>query len=91
MILARCPHCETTFRAEPDALKQRAGKVRCGKCRRVFNALDYLQAETSTAPPPVAVLASSAFVLTPPPSPDRTPTRDLPMAQTDPLLRHRYG
>lgn len=63
MILARCPHCETTFRAEPEALKQRAGKVRCGKCRRVFNALDHLVADPLPATPAVTPL----FSLTPPP------------------------
>ena len=66
MILARCPHCETTFRAEPEALKQRAGKVRCGKCRRVFNALDHLLAEPQPATP---AMAPPPFILTPPPSP----------------------
>ncbi|HET6718952.1 MAG TPA: DUF3426 domain-containing protein [Rhodocyclaceae bacterium] len=66
MILARCPHCETTFRAEPEALKQRAGKVRCGKCRRVFNALDHLVAEPPAATP---AMAPPPFTLTPPPSP----------------------
>lgn len=66
MILARCPHCETTFRAEPEALKQRAGKVRCGKCRRVFNALDHLVAEPQPAAPAVT---PPPFTLTPPPSP----------------------
>lgn len=66
MILARCPHCETTFRAAPEALKQRAGKVRCGKCHQVFNALD--QIVTDLAPAAVAANAAPAFVLTPPPA-----------------------
>lgn len=70
MILARCPHCETTFRAEPEALKQRAGKVRCGKCRRVFNALDHLVTEPQPATPAVP---PPPFTLTPPPSPLEEP------------------
>lgn len=69
MILARCPHCETTFRAEPEALKQRAGKVRCGKCRRVFNALDHLVTEAQPAPPTTPAVPAPLFTLTPPPSP----------------------
>lgn len=42
----RCPGCETTFRVTPEQLKVRAGKVRCGKCQAVFNALDRLVEES---------------------------------------------
>ena len=38
----RCPECLTTFRVTPEQLKARAGKVRCGQCQAVFNALDSL-------------------------------------------------
>jgi predicted Zn finger-like uncharacterized protein len=41
-----CPSCQTTFRVTPEQLKARAGKVRCGKCQVVFNALDSLLDET---------------------------------------------
>lgn len=75
MILARCPHCETTFRAEPEALKQRGGKVRCGQCRRVFNALDHLLVDPAAATP---VVVPPAFTLTAPPS--TAPTVDRPPA-----------
>lgn len=37
-----CPSCQTIFRITPEQLKARAGKVRCGQCRTVFNALDTL-------------------------------------------------
>lgn len=37
-----CPSCKTIFRITPEQLKARAGKVRCGQCRTVFNALDAL-------------------------------------------------
>lgn len=37
-----CPDCQTTFRVTSAQLKARAGRVRCGHCRRVFNALDSL-------------------------------------------------
>lgn len=57
----RCPDCQTTFRVTPEQLKARAGKVRCGHCQAVFNALDSLLDETaasatraaSSAPQPV--------------------------------------
>lgn len=78
MILARCPHCETTFRAAPEALKLRAGKVRCGKCQQVFNALDHLVHEL---PPASAALPASGFALTPPASP---PLSTRPIANQSP-------
>lgn len=49
----RCPNCHTAFRITPEQLKARVGKVRCGQCQTVFNALDSLLdgAETTTAAP----------------------------------------
>lgn len=38
----RCPGCQTIFRVSPEQLKARVGKVRCGQCQMVFNALDSL-------------------------------------------------
>jgi predicted Zn finger-like uncharacterized protein len=67
MILARCPHCDTTFRATAEALKARAGKVRCGKCKKAFNALQHLTEETPDAPEKQAALGA-AFELVPPPA-----------------------
>lgn len=42
MMLARCPACQTVFRARPEQLRAHAGKVRCGHCYLPFNALDHL-------------------------------------------------
>ena len=47
----RCPDCQTTFRVSPEQLKARAGKVRCGKCQSVFNALDSLLEDNSNTSP----------------------------------------
>jgi predicted Zn finger-like uncharacterized protein len=55
-MLTRCPRCETTFRVTPEQLKARQGKVRCGECQEVFNALDTL----IEAPVPLAMPAESA-------------------------------
>lgn len=41
-MLTRCPSCATHFRVTADQLKLRAGRVRCGECQHVFNALDTL-------------------------------------------------
>ena len=55
MLLTRCPSCGTAFRVTPEQLKARAGKVRCGHCQAVFNALESLQdAPTVVAAPPPA-------------------------------------
>ncbi len=50
-MLTRCPHCETGFRVTPSQLKLRQGRVRCGACQSVFNALDSLADELPPAPP----------------------------------------
>lgn len=44
----RCPRCATVFRVTPPQLKARGGKVRCGQCQSVFDALDSLLDETGS-------------------------------------------
>lgn len=61
MMLTRCPRCSTAFRVTPEQLKARAGKVRCGHCNGVFNALETLE----DAPPAVEPVPA-------PPGPDAT-------------------
>jgi predicted Zn finger-like uncharacterized protein len=41
-VLTRCPTCQTTFRVTAEQLKARQGRVRCGHCQGVFNALETL-------------------------------------------------
>jgi predicted Zn finger-like uncharacterized protein len=41
-LATQCPHCQTTFRVVPDQLKLRAGLVRCGACKQIFNGLEHL-------------------------------------------------
>ena len=41
-MYTQCPDCGTSFRVTAEALKQAAGKVRCGGCGQAFNALAYL-------------------------------------------------
>lgn len=61
-----CPSCQTTFRISPEQLKARAGKVRCGKCQVVFNALDSLLEEAAqTASTPLESASPTALVDTP--------------------------
>lgn len=65
-MLTRCPACATHFRVTPEQLKARSGRVRCGECQHVFNALDTLIEE------PKLVVSPSATesVLTPPAAPE---------------------
>ncbi|WP_374691626.1 DUF3426 domain-containing protein [Accumulibacter sp.] len=55
-----CPTCRTVFRVTPEQLRLRAGKVRCGQCRAVFNAVDNLFDGDSLASPAVASLVATA-------------------------------
>jgi predicted Zn finger-like uncharacterized protein len=61
-MLTRCPDCRTTFRVTPMQIKSHAGKVRCGQCNFVFNAIDTLSDELKIEPqyPPVSDHASAA-------------------------------
>lgn len=52
-MLTRCPECATHFRVTTEQLKARSGRVRCGQCQHVFNALDSLIEEPTLAIPPV--------------------------------------
>lgn len=66
-MLTRCPHCTTTFRVKPEQLKARLGRVRCGQCQTVFNALDSLVEEVPVVPvaPVMSELAVEPTVLEP--------------------------
>ena len=41
-MITQCPSCHTHFRVHAEQLAARAGQVRCGKCNRIFDALEYL-------------------------------------------------
>ena len=41
-LATRCPHCQTAFRVASDQLKLRAGLVRCGTCKQIFNGIENL-------------------------------------------------
>ncbi len=54
-MLARCPHCRTTFAVSAAALRAARGRVRCGACLEPFDALETLideERERSPEPPP---------------------------------------
>jgi len=49
-VITYCPSCHTHFRVHAEQLAARAGQVRCGKCSRVFDALEHLIEEHAPAP-----------------------------------------
>lgn len=59
MMFTRCPSCSTAFRVTPEQLKARAGKVRCGHCNAVFNALDTLEDAQPAAPTAAESIAAT--------------------------------
>lgn len=48
-MITYCPSCHTHFRVHAEQLAARAGQVRCGKCNRVFDALEHLIEEIAPA------------------------------------------
>jgi predicted Zn finger-like uncharacterized protein len=49
-LATQCPHCHTTFRVAHDQLKLRAGLVRCGACKQIFNGIENLLRPEDVAP-----------------------------------------
>ena len=57
---AACPSCSAVFRVTPEQLLQRGGLVRCGDCRKVFDALGPAE-PAPHLPKPVAPRPSGAW------------------------------
>ncbi len=47
-LATRCPHCKTIFHVSEEQLRMRAGVVRCGVCRKLFNGIDNLAGRIPT-------------------------------------------
>ena len=85
-MLTRCPNCATTFRITPEQLKAKQGRVRCGQCQTVFNAIETLDDAPPPAPPIVpaididqdSVTAPADYAVAP------GPTITAPLAETEP-------
>lgn len=96
MMLTRCPQaeCQTTFRVTPEQLKARGGKVRCGHCQHVFNALDHLVQEGVAIPgnsepaaprtPAAEAMVAPVFVVATPPAAVDAILEDTPPEQAAP-------
>ena len=59
-MLTRCANCNAVFRITTEQLVSRQGKVRCGKCGVVFNALDKLVPHPATADTGADVVTAEA-------------------------------
>lgn len=69
-MLTRCPACSTVFRLDTVQLRAREGRVRCGRCHTVFDAVDAMV----ELPLPKPVSAAAAIPAGPPaPSPSVPP------------------
>ena len=64
-MLTRCPHCETSFRVTHEQLIPRQGRVRCGACYLVFNALESLSDEPAGVVVPTTAALPEQPVLAP--------------------------
>ena len=51
-LQTQCPQCETRFRVTDEQLGVAGGKVRCGSCMNVFNALEHRVTESGTTETP---------------------------------------
>jgi len=72
-MLTRCPKCATTFRITPEQLKAKQGRVRCGQCQTVFNAIETL---AEAAPPDKELQAPDNRIETPA-SPNAIPEQEV--------------
>lgn len=50
-MYTECPECRSAFRLTVTVLRQAHGRVRCGGCGHVFDALDYLQDDAGGSNP----------------------------------------
>lgn len=57
-MLSRCPACATVFRVDTVQIRAREGRVRCGRCHAVFDALDSMV--DITVPRPAAPVDATA-------------------------------
>jgi predicted Zn finger-like uncharacterized protein len=54
----RCPGCATVFRVTPEQLALRAGQVRCGQCKTVFDGIAQQVSLSSTISPGAGTVPS---------------------------------
>jgi len=71
--LTQCPHCQATFKVQDQHLNAAGGKVRCGSCLEVFNALENIIDASVKANTPVQQTEKHHEVAAQPTNPSPTP------------------
>lgn len=79
-LVTTCPHCATSFNVTPEVLRSRNGRVRCGKCKQIFNGLLSLTTLDAFHPAPGALASGlpQAAAQPPPAAPARIHWPPLP-------------
>ncbi len=87
-MFTQCPQCQTVFRVTVAMLRAAQGRVRCGRCSHVFNALTFLidqpdadvppGAEPVEAPPPDIPVGPNRRASDLPFDPDDYSNQDIP-------------
>lgn len=90
-MITHCPSCHTRFRVHAEQLAARAGQVRCGKCSRVFDALEHLIEEIAPARlpgsnPVVDALRVDTTAAEPPPRPAVAETEEFGGKTLEPAI-----
>ena len=80
-MFTQCPQCHTVFRVTVAMLRAAQGRVRCGRCSHVFNALTFLIDQPQSEVPPGIKTEESAPPDIPP-APNRRAS-DLPFDPED--------
>jgi predicted Zn finger-like uncharacterized protein len=55
-----CPHCSAVFKVSAAHLGKAGGLARCGECREIYSAIDYLYEDLTTARMALAELEANA-------------------------------
>ena len=75
MMITRCPECATAFRVTAEQLAVRQGRVRCGHCAAIFDAVAGLESGHDEPAPESAIESREATAI-----PQRAPRDDRPAA-----------
>ena len=85
-MYTQCPQCNTIFAVSDAQLKARAGLVRCGQCRGVFRADQYMfdtLPQAQVKPPESPVLSAQSTVSDQTPNTTLKPKKSAPRKRAD--------
>lgn len=82
----RCPGCATVFRVTSEQLAMRAGHVRCGHCKKVFDANAH---RVAPAPPRAAAAPAHGDGASPGPAGTTAALHDAPAPEAPPAASRR--